>query len=184
MAKKKSLKSRPSPGDRPESAPDLAFRVLAKEFGKIDAGKIEFFLTWKKYKTEIDLKIESFYHRYELSAGRFQILLLLRCSPDFSLSASALADKAGVSRASMTQFLDALERAGYVVRQPFPGDRRAILIKITPKGMRILDKKLLPSYFARSARFSSRCTAAEMKGFTEMYEKIWENLEDMELETD
>ncbi len=140
------------------AATDAAYRALVKEFVKIDDDKIEFFLHSRKLKTEIDLKIETFYAQFNLSPGRFQILMILRCAEDYALPPSELADKAGVSRASMTQFLDSLEKAEYVTRKDFPGDRRATLIQISPKGLQILNKKILPLYFERTCLFSDRST--------------------------
>jgi DNA-binding MarR family transcriptional regulator len=176
MSKKKSAQTQ----NDHDSASDTAFLALAKSIGKIDENKSQFFLMLKRYKTEIDLKIESFYAEYHLSPGRFQILMILRCAPDFSLSPSEIADKTGVSRASMTQFLDSLEKAGYVQRKEFPGDRRAMLIHISPEGLKTMDKKILPLYFKRCAILSSRCTKTEMKQFTKMYQKLCSNMSDFE----
>ena len=163
-----------------ENAHDLAFRALAKSFGKIDLDKVDFFLSMMKYKAEIDLRLEAFYNGYNLSPGRFQILMFLRCAADFSLSPSDLADKTGVSRATMTQFLDVLEKADYVSRKAFPGDRRATLIQITPAGLKILNQEILPVYFKRCGLLSGRCSKTEMKQFTEMYRKISKNLAEIE----
>jgi len=80
----------------------------------------------------------------------------------------------------MTQFLDALEKAGYVSRKDFPGDRRATLIQISTEGLKTLNQEILPIYFKRCAHFSSICTKAEMKQFMEMYEKISKNLSQLE----
>ncbi len=45
------------------------------------------------------------------------------------LSPSALARRAGLHPATMTGVLDRLERAGWVVRDRDPSDRRAVLVK-------------------------------------------------------
>lgn len=44
----------------------------------------------------------------------------------------ALAVHLGISTASVTKLLDRLERAGHIVREPHPSDRRALSVKITP----------------------------------------------------
>src|ERR1051325_51609 len=46
---------------------------------------------------------------------------------------SVLADRAGMTRPAMGELIDELEAAGYVERVPDPEDRRAKLIKPTPK---------------------------------------------------
>ena len=47
--------------------------------------------------------------------------------------ASVLADRAGMTRPAMGELIDELEAFGYVERVPDPDDRRAKLIKPTPK---------------------------------------------------
>jgi DNA-binding MarR family transcriptional regulator len=48
--------------------------------------------------------------------------------------ASALAEILGVSRQAVAQVVTTLERDGYVKRTPDPGDARAKLICLTPRG--------------------------------------------------
>ena len=45
----------------------------------------------------------------------------------------AIATHLKISSASTTKLLDRLERAGHIVREPHPTDRRALAIKITPQ---------------------------------------------------
>jgi len=45
-----------------------------------------------------------------------------------------MAQRAGVSPQAMVQIVDILERRGYVERVPDPADRRAKLVRKTPKG--------------------------------------------------
>ncbi len=56
---------------------------------------------------------------------------------DTGTRASALAERAGLTRQALTQIVDDLERLGYVTREPDPGDRRAKLVVYTPKGRRV-----------------------------------------------
>lgn len=73
-----------------------------------------------------------------LSQGRLIILFLLDGAEAGSLRSSDLAERAQVSRATITGLLDALERVGYVVRVADPRDRRARGIRITAKGGGVL----------------------------------------------
>ncbi len=54
------------------------------------------------------------------------------------LHASDLADRLRVSRQAVAQGVVALERHGYVTRVPDPGDARARIIELTPRGRRAL----------------------------------------------
>ena len=48
------------------------------------------------------------------------------------VSAGRLASEAGLSTGAVTTVLDRLERAGYARRVPDPGDRRRVLVELTP----------------------------------------------------
>ncbi|AZV93268.1 MarR family transcriptional regulator [Pseudomonas sp. S 311-6] len=70
---------------------------------------------------------------HELSEGRF-ILLFLLDAVDAGLAPNALAEQAGVTRATVTGLLDGLERAALIERHADTRDRRALRIRLTQKG--------------------------------------------------
>lgn len=71
-----------------------------------------------------------------LSEGRFVLLFLLDAAPD-GLAPNMLAERAGVTRATVTGLLDGLEREGLVARHAEASDRRALRIRLTRKGQQI-----------------------------------------------
>jgi DNA-binding MarR family transcriptional regulator len=77
--------------------------------------------------------------QYQLSEGRFAVLLLLRQSPS-KLAPSELAEQAGVTRATMTGLVDGLVRDGFVNREETKNDRRSLAISLTPKGRKVVEK--------------------------------------------
>jgi len=180
MAKlQKTMKSvsEPPESESTQDRPlDVAITELAAQFLGKDHMKVKFFATILRLSTEINLRQESFYGRFNLTPGRFQILLLLRSAKNMALSPSELADKTGVSRATKTQFLDALEKTGFVQRKAFPGDRRAMLIELSKEGLVTLNEKILPEYFDRSNCMCTKVTSAEMDRFVELYRKICANM--------
>jgi MarR family transcriptional repressor of emrRAB len=76
---------------------------------------------------------------HDLSEGRFVVLFLLDGQRE-GLAPHVLADKAGVTRATMTGLIDGLARTELVVRQADEADRRALRICLTPKGKRLAAK--------------------------------------------
>jgi DNA-binding MarR family transcriptional regulator len=52
-------------------------------------------------------------------------------------TASELAAACGTRPTTLTSVLDRLERRGQVTRGSYPGDRRAVLIELTPDGCRV-----------------------------------------------
>lgn len=71
-----------------------------------------------------------------LSEGRFVLLFLLDAAPG-GLAPNALAEQAGITRATVTGLLDGLERASLIERQADPTDRRALRIHLTAAGKQI-----------------------------------------------
>jgi DNA-binding MarR family transcriptional regulator len=67
-----------------------------------------------------------------ISQTKLAVLMYISGEPEFCASPSELAKHCGVSR-------DGLENDGYVARDSHPNDRRALMIKLTPKGQQFLD---------------------------------------------
>jgi DNA-binding MarR family transcriptional regulator len=60
------------------------------------------------------------------------------------VSAGRLASEAGLSTGAVTTVLDRLERAGYARRVQDPGDRRRVLVELTPAAQRELQELYAP----------------------------------------
>ena len=76
-----------------------------------------------------------------ISFGDYSVLRVLRYSgPPHRLSPKNLADTVVRTTGGMTKIIDRLQRAGLVERLPDPDDRRALLVGLTRKGIRISDK--------------------------------------------
>jgi DNA-binding MarR family transcriptional regulator len=88
----------------------------------------------------------AFLARHGLSQARLIVLMLLDSSESGSMRSSGLAERANVSRATITGLLDTLEKSRLVVRTPDPQDRRASCIRITEKGQTIL-RRVQPLLF-------------------------------------
>ncbi|MGG6269628.1 MarR family transcriptional regulator [Leptolyngbya sp. AN03gr2] len=73
-----------------------------------------------------------------LSQTKLSVLMYLNESPELCASPSSLAKHCGVSRAAMTGLLDGLEQESYVERDHNPADRRALKVRLTPKGQEFL----------------------------------------------
>jgi len=108
-----------------------------------------------------------------LSRGRFATLMLLHCRG--AASPSDIADCAGVTRASMTSIIDALEGDGFVVREPSTEDRRMQLIRITDTGQTHIDG-ILPGYFSSVADLMSGLDESEQAELSRLLMKLRETV--------
>ncbi len=76
---------------------------------------------------------------HELSLGEFDILGTLRRRGEGGMTPTQLLQWVVLTSGGMTARLDKLEKAGLIARRADPGDRRMVLIELTPKGTRVLD---------------------------------------------
>jgi DNA-binding MarR family transcriptional regulator len=67
----------------------------------------------------------------ELTLSQYRVLILVSSAPD---RASRVAERALVSRPSLTGVLDALEVKGYLRRVQVAGDRRGVRLELTAAG--------------------------------------------------
>src|SRR6266849_615051 len=70
----------------------------------------------------------------------FDVLTQLRKTPDKRLSMTELANAVLLSKSGLTRLVDRIEEAGLVQRAAAPGDRRSLLIVLTPSGEKTLKR--------------------------------------------
>ena len=84
---------------------------------------------------------------YQLSPSARQVLAVVEGAGE-PLEPSVIAERVLITTGSMTSLLDNLEKRGLIRRLPHPGDRRKLLVDITPAAQEIVDA-LLPMLHAR-----------------------------------
>src|SRR5436190_1119838 len=78
---------------------------------------------------------------HDLQPGWFDLLATLRRSGrPYELTPTELGTAMMLSSGGVTKRLDRLADAGLVFRRPDPDDRRGTLVRLTPKGKRLVDK--------------------------------------------
>lgn len=112
---------------------------------------------------------------HRLSEGKFVILFLLNDQAQ-GLSPHELADRAGVTRATVTGLLDGLERDGFVERRSGLNDRRKIAVVLTETGRKTAGN-LLGEHSAWIASLFAGFSAEEQQTFHRLLQRIWRNLE-------
>jgi DNA-binding MarR family transcriptional regulator len=107
-----------------------------------------------------------------LQAGEFDVLATLRRSGDpFMLSPTQLYEAAMISSGGMTDRIDRLERAGFVIRRPDPKDRRGKLIVLTEPGKRLIDEAI-NRHVANEERLLLSLTEAEQETLSALLKKL------------
>lgn len=152
----------------------------AKSFPDLDPTAFDAFLHLLYAGDSIVTAMSEHFQEQDISRGRFVVLMLLFkhqreacCLPSAPLTPAQLADRSGVTRATMTGLIDTLERDGLVSRVPSKEDRRMMQVVLTGKGEALL-KNFLPIHFRRIAALMGALTADEQKTLAQLGQKIIE----------
>ncbi|MGV9316046.1 MarR family winged helix-turn-helix transcriptional regulator [Streptomyces sp. NPDC003691] len=86
-------------------------------------------------------RMEQEYGRFGIGRGEFDVLATLRRSGlPYTLSPRELSATLMLTTGGMTGRLDKLEKAGLLIRNPDPNDRRGLRVTLTPEGLEIVDQ--------------------------------------------
>jgi len=110
---------------------------------------------------------------FGITRAGFNVLRILSRSQSKSCKQNEISELMLVSRANITGLVDSLFRKGLVERINDPHDRRVNMIKILPKGEKLLDA-LLPGYYKHMHDMCMVFTAKEKKIFNDMLTRLRE----------
>lgn len=126
-------------------------KILEKFVARYPDGEVEAvlpFLNILRAGSDLSDALDALLARHGLLQGRWWVLILLMREDSLTSTPSDLAEKAGVSRATMTGLIDGLEREGLVQRLDDAFDRRKYSIRLTPSGQQKLDD-VMPDYYRK-----------------------------------
>ena len=79
----------------------------------------------------------------DLELWEYDVLSVLRRQgKPYALAATGLARETGLSSGAMTNRIDRLEARGLVRRKPDPHERRGVIVSLTAKGRKLIDKAI------------------------------------------
>ena len=148
-----------------------AIRQRAAKYPELDARGLEAFLVLLRVASDVLDGLEAFLARQGTSQGKFTVLMLLNRDPDAGISPSDLAERSGVTRATITGLLDGLSREKLVVHEGDAGDRRKAVVRLTPRGRKMLEG-MLPAYYRQVADLMAALTDAEKATLVDLLTKL------------
>lgn len=137
-----------------------AIRQRAARYPELDPRALEAFLVLLRVASDVLDGLEAFLARQGTSQGKFTILMLLNRDPEVGISPSELADRSGVTRATITGLLDGLSREKLVLREDDAGDRRKAVVRLTRRGRAHLEA-MLPEYYRQIAELMGELSDEE-----------------------
>jgi len=134
----------------PPMKPDHVEHLLEqwrRERPDIDASPMGVVARISRLARILDRQVEEGYAEYGLNTAQFGVLAALRrAGAPYCLTPTALYSALLVSSGAMTNRLERLTAAGYVRRIPDPQDGRSVLVALTPKGKRLIDRIVVEHY--------------------------------------
>jgi DNA-binding MarR family transcriptional regulator len=150
----------------------------SREFPDLDPSATEVLLHLLRAGDEAFRVVDSQLADHDITQGRFGVLMALwgnlqrtGCAGAAALTPAELADRTGVTRATITGLVDSLERAGLVTRRPHPDDRRMMSVGLTKRGSGLLEK-IMPEHFRRMAWLVNPLTESERKTLVRLLTKL------------
>jgi DNA-binding MarR family transcriptional regulator len=126
--------------DMADHADDVV-RQWAQQRPDLDPTPLRTFTRLWRAARAADEQVQQVFDRHGLEAGWFDVLATLRRSgTPCRLSAGTLARGLVMTTGGMTKRLDRLEREGLVRRESDPEDRRGVLVSLTRKGLKVVDR--------------------------------------------
>ncbi len=148
----------------------------AREYPDLDPSATEVFLNLLRTGDEAFRVTEDHLAQHDITHGRFGVLMALwgnchREGRETPLGPAEIAERTGVTRATVTGLVDTLERAGFVARTPHSDDRRMTSVALTLAGEAVL-AKILPEHFRQMAWLMGTLTESERKAFVQLLTKV------------
>ncbi len=107
---------------------------------------------------------------YRLSEGKLCVLIQLHQMPE-GCAPSLLAERAGITRASVSVMIRNLEAEGLVFLVSDEEDRRTKCVRLTEKGRGFMEK-VLPEHYLRITKLMGHLTAKEQETLIGLLEKL------------
>lgn len=150
-------------------------RARAARYPDLEPAAVEATLILLRVATDVMAAFDSYLSTLKMSPGRLSVLTILNRDPAQPLSPSTLAERAGVTRATMTGLVDRLERDKLIKRSLDKTDRRKASVLLTRKGQAFLDSAM-PGYYQRIGSMMADLNESERRALTAALYRVSERV--------
>jgi len=120
---------------------DGLVEAWSREREDLDLAPVAVFSRISRLARHLDLARRQAFTEHGIESWEFDVLSALRRSgPPYELSPGRLLRETLVTSGTMTNRIDRLTGRGFVERHPDPGDRRGVLVRLTPEGRTAVDR--------------------------------------------
>ncbi|MDX2502674.1 MAG: MarR family transcriptional regulator [Deltaproteobacteria bacterium] len=154
---------------------DVSLQEFSRRFPNMNPSALKTCAELMRTGSDLMAVFETVLGKFGLSQGRLLVLIVMNRTPHEAVNPSFLAEKLGVTRATMTGLLNGLKTGDFIERVADPRDRRRIGVHLTPEGRQVLEK-LLPDYYRNMARLTAGLSENERQTMLSLLVKINQKL--------
>lgn len=154
---------------------ESTLRNLGKRYPDLDLPALMSCIVLLRTGSDMLAALERILRRYRLSQGRFLTLIVLNRNPEEEITPSDLAERVGVTRATMTGLLDTLAKDGWVERTQHNEDRRRVVVRLTKEGLEHLGM-MLPGYYREISSIMAGLSEEEHHVLAKILSKVRQGL--------
>ncbi len=119
---------------------DVMIERWKRERPDLDASSLGIIARLTRLARAIDEDAAEALRTFNLSDVEFQLLAAIRTAPDCRAAPRTLLQPLMVTSGGLTNRIDRLEAAGWIVRAPNPDDRRGVFLELTADGRELVDR--------------------------------------------
>jgi DNA-binding MarR family transcriptional regulator len=134
----------------------------------LDLGAVAVFSRISRLAKRLDLARREAFTTHGIESWEFDVLAALRRAGEpYELSPGRLLKETLVTSGTMTNRVDRLTARGLVERHPDPADRRGVIVRLTPTGLRTVDAAF-EALLAAEAQLLTGLSARDEKKLAEL----------------
>lgn len=122
-------------------------------------------------------EMEKVFSQFGLNTSSFDVLATLRREGDpYTLSPGEMLSTLMVTSGTMTNRIDQLEKAGWVIRKVNPEDGRGFLVSLTPEGLELINQ-VIEAHVENQKRLVSGLSQQEQQALNQLLKVFLNTLE-------
>jgi DNA-binding MarR family transcriptional regulator len=122
-------------------------------------------------------EMEKIFSQFGLNTSSFDVLATLRRAGDpYTLSPGEMLSTLMVTSGTMTNRIDQLEKAGWVIRKVNPEDGRGFLVSLTPEGLELINQ-VIEAHVENQKRLVSGLSQQEQQALNQLLKVFLNTLE-------
>lgn len=147
-----------------------------RERPDLDASSLQIIARLSRLARAIDEDAAAVLQEYNLTDVEFQLLAAIRTAPESRAAPRTLLQPLMVTSGGLTNRIDRLEAAGWVVRAPNPDDRRGVFLELTTSGRELVDRVTAAYLRNQGELLREALTAEERTRLAPLLRKLLDSL--------